>query len=136
MRTFFRPISTTIVSTLLLLTVISCAAVSGGFRSLSVQEAQTFLTNNPETIVLDVRTPEEFASATGHLKNAKLLPVQELEQRLAELQPHKSKPILVYCRTGGRSARASEILSKQGFTAINITGGILDWNAANFPVEK
>lgn len=133
---FSRYIRQFFVAALLSLVFIGCAASTGGFRSLSVQETKTFLSNNPNVLVLDVRTAEEFSSPTGHLENATLIPVQELEQRIGELQQHKSKPIVVYCRTGGRSARASDLLTKQGFTAINMVGGIMDWNAANLPVVR
>ncbi|MDQ7011387.1 MAG: rhodanese-like domain-containing protein [Mariprofundaceae bacterium] len=84
-------------------------------------------------LMLDVRTPEEFAE--GHIAGARLIPVQELEKRLAEVP--KNRQVYVYCRSGVRSARASEMLFRAGFTHIeNITGGIQAWQAAGYPVVR
>ena len=64
-------------------------------------------------------------------------PVGVLEKRMDELQPHKDKGIIVYCRSGDRAARASATLRKQGFNNIfKLNGGILAWKAANLPVQK
>jgi len=84
-------------------------------------------------LMLDVRTPEEYAQ--GHIAGATLIPVQELEQRLAEVP--KDRQVYVYCRSGVRSARASAMLFKAGYTNIeNVTGGIRAWQAAGYPVVK
>jgi metal-sulfur cluster biosynthetic enzyme/rhodanese-related sulfurtransferase len=75
--------------------------------------------------VLDVRTPAEHAA--GHIPNAHLIPVDELEDRLAEL-PAREAPILVHCATGGRSAAACRILAEQGFVQLfNLAGGMHEW---------
>lgn len=84
-------------------------------------------------MLLDVRTPEEYAE--GHIAGAKLIPVQVLAERLAEV-PH-DKQVYVYCHSGKRSARASKLLADHGFTNIeNIKGGIVAWKEAGYPVEK
>lgn len=70
-------------------------------------------------LVLDVRTGVEFG--TGHLDGAKNIPVSELDARMNELPKDRSAPILVYCRSGGRSARARKILETAGYT--NVTDG-------------
>jgi len=116
--------------------LLACTTPSGVYKTWSVQQAQTMLASDPAIVVLDVRTPQEFTSETGHLRNAKLIPVQELDSRLGELQQFKQRTVLVYCRSGSRSARASELLAKQGFTPVNMAGGIMEWNAANLPVER
>jgi rhodanese-related sulfurtransferase len=116
--------------------MVACASAVSAYKTWSVQQAQTMLASDPAIVVLDVRTPQEFTSETGHLANAKLIPVQELESRLGELQQFKQRTVLVYCRSGSRSARASELLAKQGFTPVNMAGGIMEWNAANLPVER
>jgi rhodanese-related sulfurtransferase len=84
-------------------------------------------------IVLDVRTPAEFNSSTGHLAKAILIPVQELERRIDELQKYKQKSIIVYCRTGHRSTSGTEILLKHGYNARNMEGGITRWRAEQLP---
>lgn len=72
--------------------------------------------------LLDVRTPAEFAR--GHVQGAVNLPVQELEARVAELDA--SKPVVVYCRRGNRSATAARILSARGFEVTDV-GAMSDW---------
>jgi len=87
-------------------------------------------------VLLDVRTPEEYNSETGHLADALLIPVQELRARTAELEPFRAKVIVAYCRTGRRSSTAADILRAEGFTALNLTGGITKWNERTFPVMR
>lgn len=117
--------------------VASCSdGAAQGYQSYSPKDVGTFLMQDTSAVILDVRTPEEFSSETGHLKNAKLIPVQELESRLTELAPFKGKTIVTYCRTGHRSAQASTILSKNGFKVVNMDGGITAWNAEGLPTEK
>lgn len=85
--------------------------------------------------VLDVRTPGEYQS--GHLKNALLADWNndaEFKQRVNALD--KSKPVYIYCLSGGRSSAAVEYLKQNGFTAYNLTGGISAWKRDNKPVEQ
>ena len=74
-------------------------------------------------LLLDVRTPAEFREA--HLPHALNVPVQELPGRLAELAP-STRPIVVYCRSGGRSAQASAVLRQAGFQVKDI-GPMTAW---------
>jgi hydroxyacylglutathione hydrolase len=84
-------------------------------------------------LVLDVRTPEEYAE--GHIQGAKLIPVQVLAKHLAEVP--KDKQVYVYCHSGRRSANAAKLLAEHGFTRIeNMQGGITAWKDAGFPVVK
>ena len=83
----------------------------------------------PGTVVLDVRTPAEFAD--GHLKNAVNIDVSapDFATRVAALD--KSEPYAVYCRSGNRSAAALEVMKGQGFTnAYHLAGGIGAWQSA------
>lgn len=104
------------------------------YRVVNVGEAHAMLAEDSTLVLLDVRTREEFSG--GHLRGALLIPVQELDDRLGELEDLKDRPILVYCRTGNRSGIAAGMLQKKGFTAMNMAGGIVDWNAQGFPVER
>lgn len=84
-------------------------------------------------MLLDVRTPEEYAA--GHIKGAKLIPLQALADHLRDV-PH-DKQVYVYCQSGGRSARAAKFLAQHGYKNIeNVKGGIEAWKAAGYPVEK
>lgn len=92
---------------------------------LAAAEAKTMIDENQETVILDVRTPEEFTE--GHLENALLIPDYELDARAEAELPDKDTPILVYCRSGRRSAAAAGKLAAMGYSNIHDMGGILDW---------
>ena len=82
-----------------------------------------------DTIVLDVRTEEEFYGPLGHLEGAMLIPIDELADRMSELSFVKDKTIYVVCRSGNRSGRGKDILNANDFTAVNVNGGMLAWDA-------
>jgi rhodanese-related sulfurtransferase len=83
--------------------------------------------------VLDVREPSEFA--TGVIAGAVLIPLGQVEKRLAELDGFKNQPMYVVCGSGGRSAQAIKLLAKNGFAQLtNIKGGMNAWRKANLPV--
>jgi len=80
---------------------------------------------------LDVRTqPEHEAIA---IPNTPVIPIQELANRLDELNPYKDKTIVVYCRSGNRSGTGTTLLNKNGFEAVNLLGGMNQWKG---PVTK
>jgi rhodanese-related sulfurtransferase len=93
------------------------------YIKITPQEAQKMMDQN--IIILDVRTQAEFAE--GHIPNAVLLPDTEIKQRAEELLPDKEQTILVYCRSGRRSALAAQELADMGYTNVYDFGGILDW---------
>jgi rhodanese-related sulfurtransferase len=74
-------------------------------------------------LLLDVRTPAEFRD--GHVPHATNIPVQELPQRIAEVGPTK-RPVVVYCRSGGRSAQAAALLKHAGYEVRDI-GPMTSW---------
>ena len=99
--------------------------------NVTADEVYKMLSSNKDYFILDVRSKEEFDS--GHIEGAYLIPVSELENRLAELP--QDKPIIVYCRSGSRSTSAANILLEKGFKEIfNMTGGITEWQSKGFPV--
>ncbi|MDA3790987.1 MAG: rhodanese-like domain-containing protein [Desulfobacula sp.] len=104
------------------------------YKALSSKHAKTYIkTDNP--LILDVRTPKEYA--TGHLENSILLPVQELQKRISELDVHKNNAILIYCASGNRSTVASKILIDAGFKKIfNLRHGISGWAKNNYPIVQ
>jgi len=84
-------------------------------------------------MILDVRTPEEYAE--GHIAGATLIPIQVLAERMNEVP--KDKQVYVHCHSGARSAHAAKMLAAKGYTRIeNVTGGIVAWKDAGYPVEK
>ncbi len=101
------------------------------FKNLSVTEFAKHISENPQAVILDVRSPEEFKGTTtdipsfGHFKNAININVQELENRLSQLSKYKDTEILVYCSHSHRSPRASYLLSTNGFKNVsNMSGGV------------
>lgn len=94
----------------------------------------TQLINRGKTIIVDVRTPEEFA--TGHLPDAKNIPLAELSKRMTELEKFKTRTIVVVCQKGSRSASAVAQLIKAGYTeATSLEGGIDEWNKQGLPLK-
>jgi rhodanese-related sulfurtransferase len=87
-----------------------------------------------ELVVLDVRTPEEFAA--GHVPGALNVAHDQVEARLPELAAYKSKDVVVYCRSGRRSDIALKVLEANGFERLwHLEGDILAWQAQNRPME-
>jgi thioredoxin len=104
------------------------------FTELTAAEARALI-EKKDPLILDVRTPQEFYS--GHLQGAKLIPLQQLVERLSEIRDYKDRDIVVYCRSGNRSTVAGELLIREGFKKIyNIRSGIRGWINDGFPVEK
>jgi len=103
---------------------------------ISTKEVSQMIEKDATVVLLDVRTPAEYSSATGHLKDAILIPVQELEKRAGELDQYKDKKIIAYCRTGNRSGVATAILRGKGFDVVNMEGGIVKWNDEKLPVVQ
>ena len=92
-------------------------------------------TKDANLLVLDVRTPEEFAA--GHVPGAKNIPHDQLPARLSELAGAKDKDLVVYCRSGRRTAIALDTLAKNGFTrAKHLEGDMLKWEENKLPIEK
>jgi len=79
--------------------------------------------------VLDVREPVEWAH--GHIEGSQHIPMNELPERLAEVPEGQ---VLVVCKVGGRSAQVTGWLLQQGRDAVNLDGGLLDWEAAGRPM--
>lgn len=84
-------------------------------------------------VYLDVRTPEEFAA--GHVRGTLHIPVEEIEQRWTELEPYRERDMIVYCRTGRRSAAAIEVLEANGFKRLRNGGGLDSLAAQGVAVE-
>ncbi len=95
--------------------------------SMTVDELKTKLAEGSNTIILDVRTPEELVGPLGKMNGVINIPIQELENRINELEKYRDKEIAVVCRSGARSDRGTKILNKNGFNAKNVIGGMLEY---------
>ena len=108
--------------------------ILANFQSIDAKQAIYLLENDDNVTLLDVRTIQEFK--LGHLRGATLIPVQALDENLGMLKQDKDKKIIVYCRTGSRSVSASRILEKNGFTPLNVKGGIIQLLGAKAELVK
>lgn len=105
-----------------------------GIKDVDCQGAMQLI-NHKQALVLDVREDGEYKS--GHVLNAKHIPLGKLGQRVGELEKYRDQPIVVICRSGNRSGTASALLGKQGFSQVyNLHGGVMAWQKANLPLEK
>lgn len=119
-----------------LVAVISaCArghAPAGG--AIEPSELAARISSGSAPTILDVRTPEEFAS--GHIQGALNVPLNELPDRLASLKLSPSQEIVVHCQRGGRAASAESILRESGYTQVrDLSGHMEAWKGGGYPVE-
>ena len=99
---------------------------NSNIKNVTAEEAYKLINEDNEFVILDVRTKEEYDD--GHIPGAKLVPVQILPMKLAELDKYKDKPVLVYCASGGRSPRAVDTLANNSFKNIyHLSRGISSW---------
>jgi parallel beta-helix repeat protein len=110
--------------------LLSKAFSATGYVDVTVVQAKTMIDTGPSLVVLDVRNESEYV--TGHIRNAKLIPLFQLSVNLSEL--NVADEILVYCKSGARSTSASQILAANGFLHIyNMAGGITGWEVEGYP---
>lgn len=120
---------------LMFLYFILAVRVSFGFENLDAKSFYQMLQKEKGVLLLDVRTPAEYKEE-GHIPNSILIPVQVLPQYIKDIEKFKDKKILVYCRSGNRSAVASKFLEQNGFKQVyNLKDGIIGWKKAGLPVE-
>ena len=93
------------------------------YRRITSEEARSMMSD--DVTILDVRTQEEFDG--GHIRNAVLLPYDEIKESAERVIEDNNRTVLVYCRTGRRSEIASRELIDMGFTEVFDFGGIVDW---------
>jgi rhodanese-related sulfurtransferase len=103
-------------------------------RAVSPAEFQQLRNSHPDYLLLDVRTPEEFAA--GHLDGATLMNIRspDFADKVAALP--RDKTYLVYCRTGLRSTLACQKLAATGLPAYNLQGGITAWRQSHLPTTQ
>ena len=110
-----------------LLFLAGCAASpeNPAYRQIGMAEAVEIMQTESNYVILDVRTPEEFAER--HIPNAINLPNETIGTGEIPELPEKDQLLLVYCRSGNRSKQASRKLASLGYTNVVEFGGILDW---------
>ena len=124
---------------LVLILAIGCGpAWAADIRNVSALEARSLIQanqDNPDFIILDVRTPYEYNS--GHIAGAHLLNYKSAEFPEGLKRLDKTATYLVYCRTGNRSAGALRLMASMGFEKIfHLNAGIMDWSSRKLPLMK
>lgn len=126
------------------LALVATALISGALLLASLFKRRvgevtpteaTLLINREDALVIDVREPPEFFG--GHIAGARNIPLAKLAERLGELEQFKSRPIVLICAAGSRSATAYKTLVDAGFSSVNnLAGGVGAWQQANLPLTK
>jgi len=102
------------------------------YEDITPQEVKDDLENYD---VVDVRSSDEYSGELGHIPSSKLIELDTIEEVAKTLD--KDKTYLIVCRSGGRSAKACDILEDEGFDKIfNLYGGMIAWNACGLPTER
>jgi len=122
-----RKILCLVVLMALIMALAGCSSEENslGYVQISGEEAMTMMAEQEDYVILDVRTPEEFAEK--HIVGAICISNEEIGEEPIEELPDLDQLILVYCRSGNRSKQASEKLVKLGYTNVYEFGGIIDW---------
>jgi rhodanese-related sulfurtransferase len=108
-------------------------------RMLGIETATVFdavtLSNHEGALFVDVREKKE--TSDGIINGAVRAPLSNFAKHMSQLDKHRQKPVIVYCRSGSRSMSAAGKLRKAGFERVyNLTGGIVAWQKENLPLEK
>lgn len=119
---------------ILLFALFSCSAQSNHLKEkhlLGTEEFFNAINSSKEVQLIDVRTPEEFQS--GHIPDAKNFDwnSKQFELQIANLDT--SRPVYLYCKSGGRSAAAAHALQQKGFEVYELEGGMLNWQSKDMP---
>ncbi len=104
--------------------------------TMDVETLKSKLDSAEDILLLDVRSTEDYVGEQGHVKNAVSIPVEELEQRLSEIENFMEKTVTTICRTDKRSAKAAQILTKHGFADVHVvSNGMTAWHKAGYAIE-
>ena len=124
-RKIMKKLIPILLSALMLTGCAGAGNQPNSYRQISMDEAVAMMEQESGYIILDVRTPEEFAEK--HIPNAINIPNENIGTDEISALPDKDQLIMVYCRSGRRSKEASAKLAKLGYTNIVEFGGIIDW---------
>ncbi len=116
--------------TLAALLLLPTLAGAGSFPSVDISQLEAILASPAGPVLLDVRSAEEFRE--GHVPGALHLPIDQLPDRIDELQPFRSRGVIAYCEHGRRATRALDLLAEKGFTNLRLLRGHMNsWRSRN-----
>ena len=104
---------------------LSLAQEPDSIQSITVKKVMEKIKKNEDMLLLDVRTEEEYEGSLGHLDSSILIPIDQLTEKIDELNEFKEKEIIVICQGGFRSRKGTKILLESGFNAFDMKGGML-----------
>lgn len=103
---------------------------------VSVDQLKQKLDSGEDVLLLDVRPLDAYNGDLGHIRQARHIPLNELPQRLNELDDYQEKPVITICRTDRMSSQAAQLLAQKGFADVHVVKqGMVDWNKNGYPVE-
>ncbi|MEE8574421.1 MAG: rhodanese-like domain-containing protein [Thermodesulfobacteriota bacterium] len=106
-------------------------------KTVTVEEVFEKLSSADPPVILDVREPHELAGELGHIKGAINIPIDRMGMRTRELRSSMDKEIVCVCRSDARAGDVARMLTQFGFSQIKVmTGGMIEWNNAKYPVER
>lgn len=107
----------------LLMCLLMCGCASDEYQTISASQAKDMM-EQEDVVIIDVREEDEYKQ--GHIKNAVLIPLNTIDENNPQL-PDKNQTLLIYCRSGNRSAKAAKKFIKLGYQNVYDFGGIIDW---------
>jgi rhodanese-related sulfurtransferase len=117
---------------LLVLVLFTLDCTDSQVQEISVEELAVQMNTNDSLLILDVRTEAELAGPLGQIEGVVNIPINELEERINELNEYKEYDIAVICRSGRRSERGTKILNQNGFNSKNVVGGMQEYRKKGY----
>ena len=116
-----------LISIFILLILFACSKKVRQ-SSISVEQLRLLLRDNPNTPLIDVRTAGEFNGPLYHIDGAQSIPLSDLSSYIVDLKSEDEKKYYMICKSGARSAKATQIMKNSGLNAINVSGGMMAWS--------
>ena len=124
-----------VVISVALFVSLQCTAKATAQSSVAASPYLIERVANNEWLLIDVRSPQEFAD--GHIPGAVNMPHENINDYLSELENHKNKPIIIYCRSGRRAKLAMKVLEEADFSEVmHLEGDMLGWSAAGMTEDR
>lgn len=118
----------------LLTSLLGISSVFADVPAVSPQQAAQ-MQSEQKAVIIDVREKDEWNA--GHIAGAIHIPLNEISNRVSELAKYQNQSVIMQCRSGGRSAKAADILAKSGFSnVLNMEGGLNAWQKANLKIQQ
>lgn len=96
------------------------------YNKISDKQLKEMMESSNAPLLIDVRTPQEYSR--GHIEKSKNIPVENFEDGIKKMNLKPDSPVVVYCQSGMRASKASNILNELGFKKIYNLGGISNWS--------